>query len=232
VSIARKRVVVLISGRGSNMNALIEATGDPAYPAEIVGVIADKADAKGLSVAAARGIETMAITRADHADKAAMDEALDAKLTELRADIVCLAGYMRLLSPAFTAKWAGRLINIHPSILPLFKGLDTHARALDAGMRIHGCSVHFVTAEMDGGPIIAQAAVPILPDDDPDTLGARVLGVEHQLYPLALRLVAEGKARMENGRAVLSGVSAEGSLLSPGSASEAVGIESLARMTP
>lgn len=232
MSIARKRVVVLISGRGSNMNALIEATGDPAYPADIVGVIADKADAKGLSVAAARDIETMAITRADHADKAAMDDALDAKLTELRADIVCLAGYMRLLSPAFTAKWAGRLINIHPSILPLFKGLDTHARALDAGMRIHGCSVHFVTAEMDGGPIIAQAAVPILPDDDPDTLGARVLGVEHQLYPLALRLVAEGKARMENGRAVLSGVSAEGSLLSPGSASEAVDIESLARMTP
>lgn len=232
MSIARKRVVVLISGRGSNMNALIEATGDPAYPAEIVGVIADKADAKGLSVAAARAIETMAITRADHADKAAMDEALDAKLTELRADIVCLAGYMRLLSPAFTEKWAGRLINIHPSLLPLFKGLDTHERALQAGMRIHGCSVHFVTAEMDGGPIIAQAAVPILPDDDPDTLGARVLGVEHQLYPLALRLVAEGKARMENGRAVLSGVSAEGSLLSPGSASEAVDIESLARMTP
>lgn len=232
MSIARKRVVVLISGRGSNMNALIEATGDPAYPADIVGVIADKADAKGLSVAAARDIETMAITRADHADKAAMDEALDAKLTELRADIVCLAGYMRLLSPAFTEKWAGRLINIHPSILPLFKGLDTHERALQAGMRIHGCSVHFVTAEMDGGPIIAQAAVPILPDDDPDTLGARVLGVEHQLYPLALRLVAEGKARMENGRAVLSGVSAEGSLLSPGSASEAVDIESLARMTP
>ena len=232
MSIARKRVVVLISGRGSNMNALIEATGDPAYPAEIVGVIADKADSKGLSVAAARDIETMAITRADHADKAAMDEALDAKLTELRADIVCLAGYMRLLSPAFTAKWAGRLINIHPSLLPLFKGLDTHERALQAGMRIHGCSVHFVTAEMDGGPIIAQAAVPILPDDDPDTLGARVLGVEHQLYPLALRLVAEGKARMENGRAVLSGVSAEGSLLSPGSASEAVDIESLARRTP
>lgn len=232
MSIARKRVVVLISGRGSNMNALIEATGDPAYPADIVGVIADKADAKGLSVAAARDIETMAITRADHADKAAMDEALDAKLTELRADIVCLAGYMRLLSPAFTEKWAGRLINIHPSLLPLFKGLDTHERALQAGMRIHGCSVHFVTAEMDGGPIIAQAAVPILPDDDPDTLGARVLGVEHQLYPLALRLVAEGKARMENGRAVLSGVSAEGSLLSPGSASEAVDIESLARMTP
>ncbi|MBX9464763.1 MAG: phosphoribosylglycinamide formyltransferase [Aquamicrobium sp.] len=232
MSTARKRVVVLISGRGSNMNALIEATGDPAYPAEIVGVIADKADAKGLSVAVAQDIEAVAITKADHADKAAMDEALDAKLRELRADIVCLAGYMRLLSPAFTEKWAGRLINIHPSLLPLFKGLDTHERALKEGMRIHGCSVHFVTAEMDGGPIIAQAAVPILPNDDADALAARVLGVEHQLYPLALRLVAEGKARMENGRAMLSGVSAEGSLLSPGSASEAVDIESLARMTP
>lgn len=232
MSIARKRVVVLISGRGSNMNALIEATGDPAYPAEIAGVISDKADAKGLSAAAARNIETLAITRAEYPDKAAMDEALDTALAGLRADIVCLAGYMRLLSPAFTAKWAGRLINIHPSILPLFKGLDTHARALDAGMRIHGCSVHFVTAEMDGGPIIAQAAVPVLPNDDADTLSARVLGVEHQLYPLALRLVAEGKARMEGGRAVLSGVGAEGSLLSPGSASETVDIESLARMTP
>ncbi|MBX9451300.1 MAG: phosphoribosylglycinamide formyltransferase [Mesorhizobium sp.] len=232
MSTARKRVVILISGRGSNMNALIEATGDPAYPAEIVGVIADNADAKGLSVAAAQDIETVAITKADQADKAAMDDALDAKLKELRADIVCLAGYMRLLSPAFTEKWAGRLINIHPSLLPLFKGLDTHERALQEGMRIHGCSVHFVTAEMDGGPIIAQAAVPILPNDDADALAARVLGVEHQLYPLALRLVAEGKARMENGRAVLSGVGAEGSLLSPGSASEAVDIESLARMTP
>lgn len=232
MSTARKRVVILISGRGSNMNALIEATGDPAYPAEIVGVIADNADAKGLSVAAAQDIETVAITKADHADKAAMDDALDAKLKEFRADIVCLAGYMRLLSPAFTEKWAGRLINIHPSLLPLFKGLDTHERALKEGMRIHGCSVHFVTAEMDGGPIIAQAAVPILPNDDADALAARVLGVEHQLYPLALRLVAEGKARMEDGRAVLSGVGAEGSLLSPGSASEAVDIESLARMTP
>lgn len=232
MSAARKRVVVLISGRGSNMTALIEAAGDPSYPAEIVGVISDKAEAKGLNAAAGLGIEAKAITKADYPDKAALDEALDEELNRLQADIVCLAGYMRLLTPAFTEKWAGRLVNIHPSLLPLFKGLDTHARALQAGMRIHGCTVHFVTAAMDDGPIIAQAAVPILPGDGEEALANRVLAVEHKLYPLALRLVAEGKARMEDGQAVLSGVGAEGSLLSPGSASEAVDIESLARMTP
>lgn len=232
MSANRKRVVVLISGRGSNMAALIEAVGDPHYPATIVGVISDKADAKGLNAAAAHGIEAKAITREEYPTKVALDEALDAELTRLQADIVCLAGYMRLLTPAFAEKWAGRLINIHPSLLPLFKGLDTHARALESGMRIHGCTVHFVTATMDDGPIIAQAAVPLLPGDDADTLAARVLAAEHKLYPLALRIVAEGRARMENGRAVLSGVSAEGALLSPGSASEAVDIESLARMTP
>lgn len=229
---SRKRVAVLISGRGSNMAALIEAAGDPHYPAAIVGVISDRADARGLNAAAAHGIEARAITKDEHPTKAALDEALDAELTRLDADIVCLAGYMRLLTPAFTEKWAGRLINIHPSLLPLFKGLDTHARALESGMRIHGCTVHFVTAQMDDGPIIAQAAVPVLPGDDADRLAARVLAAEHQLYPLALRIVAEGRARMEAGRAVLSGVSAEGALLSPGSASEAVDIESLARMTP
>lgn len=228
----KKRVVILISGRGSNMSALIEAAGDPGFPAQIVGVISNRSDAKGLAAAASLGIETKAITRADHKDKAAQDAALDAELKRLKADIVCLAGYMRLLTPSFTEKWAGRMINIHPSLLPLFKGLDTHQRAIDAGMRVHGCTVHFVTAEMDDGPIIAQAAVPILPSDDANTLANRVLGVEHQLYSLALRLVADGKATMKDGRTVLSGVSAEGSLLSPGSASEAVDIESLARMTP
>lgn len=232
MSSTRKRVVILISGRGSNMGALIEATGDPSYPANIVGVISDNADAKGLNAASALGIEAKAITKADYPDKAALDRALDEELTRLQADIVCLAGYMRLLTPAFTEKWAGKLINIHPSLLPLFKGLDTHNRAIEAGMRVHGCSVHFVTAEMDGGPIIAQGVVPIAPGDDESKLARRVLEVEHKLYPLALRLVAEGKARMENGRAVLTGVGAEGALISPGSASEAVDIESLARMTP
>ncbi len=228
----RKRVVVLISGRGSNMAALAEAVGDPAYPAEIVAVISDKADARGLNAAAALGIEARAITRAEHPTKAALDAALDAELTRLQADIVCLAGYMRLLSPAFTEKWAGRLINIHPSLLPLYPGLDTHRRALEGGVRVHGCTVHFVTAEMDAGPIIAQAAVPVLPGDTGETLARRVLQAEHKLYPLALRLVADGRARMEDGRAVLSGVHAGGVLLSPGPAGEDVDIESLARMTP
>lgn len=228
----RKRVVILISGRGSNMSALIEAAGEPGYPAEIVGVIADRAEARGLAVAASHDIETKAITRADYLTRAALDDALDAELKRMGAGIVCLAGYMRLLSPGFTDRWAGRLINIHPSLLPLFKGLDTHARALEAGMRVHGCTVHFVTAEMDGGPIIAQGAVPVLPGDDADTLAARVLAIEHQLYPLALRLVASGRARMEEARTVLSGVSAGGALLSPGPAGDEPDIESLARMTP
>lgn len=232
MSMAKKRVAVLISGRGSNMVALAEAAGDPAFPARIVGVISDRAEARGLNAAAALGIEASAITGQDYPDAAALDEALDAELARLQADIVCLAGYMRLLTPAFTEKWAGRLINIHPSLLPLFPGLDTHAKALESGMRVHGCTVHFVTAKVDDGPIIAQAAVPVLADDDAGTLAARVLSAEHQLYPLALRILAEGKARMEGDRAVLSGVSAQGALLSPGSATEAVDIQSLARMTP
>lgn len=228
----KKRVVILISGRGSNMNALIDAASEPGFPAEIVGVISNKEDSQGLKVAASLGIETKAITRKSFATKTELDAALDAELKRMRADIICLAGYMRLLSPAFTEIWAGRIINIHPSLLPLFRGLDTHAKALESGMRVHGCTVHFVTAGMDEGPIIAQAAVPILPDDNEDALSLRVLKVEHQLYPLTLRLVAQGKARMENGSAVLEGVAAEGALLSPGTASDEVDIESLARMTP
>lgn len=228
----RRKAVILISGRGSNMAALVEAAQAPDYPVEIAGVLSDRADARGLNAASVLGIATAAIERAGHADKASHEAALEAELVRLGADIVCLAGYMRLFSPGFTERWAGRLINIHPSLLPLFKGFDTHARALEAGLRIHGCTVHFVTADMDGGPIVAQAAVPVLPGDDADTLGQRVLGAEHRLYPLALRLVAEGKARMEDGRTVLRGVAAQGTLLSPGPAGEEVDIESLARMTP
>lgn len=232
MSAARKRVAVLISGRGSNMVALAEAAGDKSFPAKIVGVVSDRADARGLNAASALGIATSAIEPKDFSSKAAHEAAIDAELTRLRADIVCLAGYMRPLTPGFTEKWAGRIINIHPSLLPLFKGLDSHKRALESGMRLHGCSVHFVTAEIDGGPIIAQGAVPILAGDDEDTLAARVLAVEHRLYPLALQLVAQGKARLEDGRAVLTGVSAEGAVLSPGAASDDVDIERLARMTP
>lgn len=228
----KKRVAVLISGRGSNMSALIETARQADFPAQIVGVISDKADARGLMVAAGHDIETKSITRADYPTKEALDTALDAELKRLQVDIVCLAGYMRLLSPRFTQSWAGRIINVHPSLLPLFPGLDTHQRALDAGMRLHGCTVHFVTAEMDAGPIIAQAAVPVVPGDDAASLSARVLKAEHEIYPLALRLVADGRARMEGGRTVLADVTASGSLMSPVPAREGFDMENLARLTP
>ncbi len=233
---ARKRVVALISGRGSNLAALIEAAKEPAYPAEIVGVVSNVADAQGLEAARQQGFDTRAVTKADHSGREALDAATDEAIREMGADIVVMAGYMRLIGSGFAEKWAGRMINIHPSILPLFKGLDTHARALEAGMRVHGCSVHFVTAEMDGGPVIAQAVVPVLPDDDAERLSRRVLRAEHRLYPHALRLVAEGRARMEAGRTVYSGV-AEGErdlLISPATERlpEAADLESLARFTP
>lgn len=233
----KHRVAILISGRGSNMAALIEAASDESFPAEIVGVIADRVEARGLERARALGIPVQAITREEHPERDALDSAVDAALGNMGADYVCLAGYMRMLSPAFVGKWSGRLLNIHPSLLPLFKGLDSHRRCLDAGMRIHGCTVHFVNAEMDAGPIIAQAAVPVLPADDEDALSARVLRAEHALYPLALRLVLEGKVRMENGRAIheyLTDDQNEDSLFAPArnALSGPADIESLARFTP
>ncbi|RCS23143.1 phosphoribosylglycinamide formyltransferase [Phyllobacterium salinisoli] len=202
----RKRVAVLISGRGSNMSALIEACKDPAYPAEIVAVLSNKPDAAGLDVARSHGIEAIAVPQKDYASRAAHEEALNAELARIAPDVICLAGYMRLMSADFVAKWVGRIINIHPSLLPLFKGLDSHARVLESGMRVHGCTVHFVTAEMDGGPIIAQGVVPVMPGDTEEMLTARVLTVEHKLYPLALKLVAEGKVHMTDGRIVYSGL--------------------------
>lgn len=233
----RKRTVILISGRGSNMTALISAASDPAYPAEIVGVVSDKADAAGLGIAAARGLPVQAIARSGHPGKEAHEAAIGAALTALDAEIVVLAGYMRLLTPAFVEKWQGRMINIHPSLLPSFKGLDTHKRALEAGMRIHGCTVHFVTSEMDGGPIIAQAAVPVLVGDSEDDLIARVLKAEHRLYPDALKLVAQGKVRMESGRTVFSGFADDGDksgrlVVSPSPREDVVDLEQLARITP
>ncbi|WP_188824096.1 phosphoribosylglycinamide formyltransferase [Brucella endophytica] len=202
----KKRVAVLISGRGSNMSALIEACKDPAYPAEIVAVLSNKPDAAGLEVARSHGIEAIAVPQKEYASRAAHEEAINAELARIAPDIVCLAGYMRLMSADFVARWEGRMINIHPSLLPLFKGLDSHARALESGMRVHGCTVHFVTAEMDGGPIIAQAVAPVEPGDTEDTLSARVLTVEHKLYPLALKLVAGGKVAMVDGGIVYSGL--------------------------
>jgi len=198
----QKRVAILISGRGSNMGALIDAAKEADFPARIVGVISDKPDAPGLAVADAEGIATRVLARPDYASKDAHDQAIDAMLHAFGTEIVCLAGYMRLLTGRFVEEWKGRMINIHPALLPLFKGLDTHQRALDAGVRIHGCTVHFVTPEMDDGPIIAQAAVPVLLNDDAGTLAARVLKAEHRLYPRALRVVADGKARMVNGKTV------------------------------
>ncbi len=233
----RKRTAILISGRGSNMTALIAAASDPDFPAEIVGVISDKPDAAGLGIAIARGIPTKVVARPDHTGKDAHDAAIDAALTGFGAELVALAGYMRLLTKPFVEKWQGKMINIHPALLPSFKGLDTHRRALDAGMRIHGCTVHFVTPAMDEGPVIAQAAVPVLLDDSENSLAARVLKAEHQIYPMALRLVAEGKARMEDGRAVFSGFAdndtAAGIVVAaPNPLRTNIDLEQLARITP
>ncbi|MBB3949497.1 phosphoribosylglycinamide formyltransferase [Aureimonas jatrophae] len=202
----RKRVAVLISGRGSNMQALIEAAVDPSYPAEIVAVLSNRPDAGGLATAAAQGIGTAAVDHRGFASREAHEEALVAAIERFRPDIVCLAGYMRLLTADFTDRYAGRMINIHPSLLPLFPGLHTHERALDAGMRVHGCTVHFVTAGMDEGPIIAQAAIAIEAGDTPDQLATRLLAAEHRLYPHALALVATGAVRWVEGRAVLAEV--------------------------
>lgn len=229
----RKRVAVLISGRGSNMTALVRAAAATDYPAEIACVISNRADAKGLDTAAASGIPTRVVPSRGSASREAHEMALGETLDEFGPDIVCLAGYMRILSPGFVARWQGRMINIHPSLLPSFMGLDTHRRALETGVKIHGCTVHFVTREMDDGPIIAQAALAVSSGDTEESLAGRVLDLEHRLYPMALRLVADGQARMEGDRVVLPDVPAGGSLLSPDPAiSGKTDIETLARMTP
>ncbi|RDL52269.1 Phosphoribosylglycinamide formyltransferase [Ensifer sp. M14] len=209
VTAGRKKVVVFISGGGSNMLALAKAAAEPGFPAEIVAVIADKADAGGLAKAAALGIPTHAFLRKDFDSKDAHEAAILAELDRLSPDIICLAGYMRLLSATFIKRHEGRIINIHPSLLPLFAGLHTHQRAIDAGMKVAGCTVHFVTEGMDEGPIVAQAVVPVVDGDTADTLAARVLTVEHRIYPMALRLLAEGKVRMEGGRVITQDVAPE-----------------------
>jgi formyltetrahydrofolate-dependent phosphoribosylglycinamide formyltransferase len=191
----RKRVAILISGRGSNMSALIAAARAPDYPAEIVGVFSNIADAPGLAIAAAEGLATASLSHRDYASKAEFEAAIETVLEDWRTDIVCLAGFMRLLSADFCTRWAGRLINIHPSLLPKHKGLHTHEQALSDGSTVHGCTVHFVTPGMDEGPTIAQASVPVLPGDTADTLAARVLVEEHKLYPRALARLALGEVR-------------------------------------
>ncbi|OLP58516.1 phosphoribosylglycinamide formyltransferase [Xaviernesmea oryzae] len=193
---ARARVVVMISGSGSNMVALAKAAAEPGFPAEIVGVISDKRAAGGLAKAEAVGLPTAALERRDFDSKAAHEAAVLETLERFAPDLICLAGYMRLLSGAFIQRYEGRILNIHPSLLPLYPGLHTHARAIEAGEAEAGCTVHFVTEGMDEGPAILQARVPVLPGDTPETLAARVLVEEHRIYPKALALVAEGAVRM------------------------------------
>jgi len=192
----KKRVAILISGRGSNMRALIEAAKDKDYPAEIVLVISNVADAGGLDFARKNGIATEVIEHKKFPSREIFDNAMDVALKAARTDIVALAGFMRLLSPRFVESWRGRMINIHPSLLPAYKGLHTHRRAIEAGEKFAGCTVHFVTPELDDGPTILQAKVPVLANDTEDTLASRVLEQEHRIYPEALRLVAEGKAKI------------------------------------
>jgi phosphoribosylglycinamide formyltransferase-1 len=193
----KKRVAVLISGRGSNMAALIEAAQARDYPAEIVLVVSNRPDASGLGRARQAGIATAILDHAAFADdREAFERALDAALTAQRIDLVCLAGFMRLLTPWLVNRWNGRMLNIHPALLPQFKGLHTHRRALAAGVKRHGATVHFVVPEMDSGPIIAQDSVAVVAGDTEATLAARVLEIEHRLYPQALRLVAEGRVTL------------------------------------
>lgn len=194
----RKRVGVLISGRGSNMGALIEATRNPDYPAKIVVVISNRPDAAGLEAARQAGIDTVVIDHKLYATRMAFEAKLHQALLGARVDLICNAGFMRLLTGGFVDRWRDRQLNIHPSLLPAFPGLNTHKRAIDQGVMLTGCTVHFVRLEMDSGPIIAQSAVPVLPSDTEDTLAARVLEAEHALYPHALKLVASGVARVHN----------------------------------
>jgi len=201
----KKRVAILISGRGSNMMALVEAARAPGYPAEIVSIISSRPDAAGLAWARAQGLPAAALDHKAYATREAFDDAVHAALIEARADLIALAGFMRIQSAGFVRRWRGRQLNIHPSLLPLFKGLHPHQQALEAGVKISGCTVHFVTEEMDSGPIVAQAAVPVEDGDTPEALAARILIAEHRLYPHALALVASGRAIVEGGCVKVAG---------------------------
>lgn len=198
---AKKRVAILISGRGSNMMALVEAAKAPDYPAEIVMVISNRPEAAGLAWAKQQGIPALGLDHKRYESREHFEGQLAQALTLAKVDIVALAGFMRLMTAGFVDRWRDRMVNIHPSLLPSFKGLDTHARALAAGVKLAGCTVHLVRPEMDEGPILMQAAVPVLDDDTEDTLAARILAQEHRIYPAALRLLAEGRARIVDGRA-------------------------------
>ncbi len=205
----RRRVAVLISGRGSNMTSLLAATKDPAFPAEISLVLSNRPEAPGLATAREHGVNTVAIDHKHHMSREDFERAMQEVLEAHRVELICLAGFMRILTPWFVERWTGRMINIHPALLPLYKGLHTHERALADGVKLHGASVHFVVPGMDEGPIIAQAAVPVLDGDTPDTLGQRVLAQEHVIYPLALGLLASGRIAIEGARVRVSGEAAQ-----------------------
>ncbi|MEQ1651308.1 MAG: phosphoribosylglycinamide formyltransferase [Hyphomicrobium sp.] len=195
---------ILISGRGSNMMSLVEAARSADFPADIVTVISNRPDAAGIGWAEAQGLATLVIDHKAYKTREAFEAELDKALVASKAEIIALAGFMRLMTPGFVASWQTRMINIHPSLLPTFKGLHTHDQALAAGVKVAGCTVHFVRAEMDAGPIIAQAAVPVLSGDTADRLAARVLAAEHKLYPAALRLLASGQVRCDDEKVTIS----------------------------
>jgi phosphoribosylglycinamide formyltransferase-1 len=209
-------VGVLISGRGSNLQALIDACANAGFPARIAVVISNVASAPGLERARRACIPAAVVDHRAFGDRADFEDAVSAVLSEHSVGLVCLAGFMRILSPRFLDAWPDRIVNIHPSLLPAFPGLDTHARVISAGCRFSGCTVHFVRAGVDDGPILAQAAVPVRPDDTADTLAARVLDAEHRLYPMVLRLIAEGRVRLKAGHVEIEGAAwPEQTLLSP-----------------
>jgi phosphoribosylglycinamide formyltransferase-1 len=209
MTIEKKRVAVLISGRGSNMAALIAAAKGPSYPAEIVLVLSSRPQAAGLLHAQAAGIATAIIDHTRYGrERECFERDMQKVLEQHRIELVCLAGFMRLLTPSFVRRWEGRMLNVHPALLPAFKGLDTHQRALDAGVRIHGASVHFVVAEMDSGPIVAQGALAVRADDKAEALAARVLEIEHRIYPMALGLLAGGRLRVIGERCIVEGEAA------------------------
>jgi phosphoribosylglycinamide formyltransferase-1 len=202
----KKRVAVLISGRGSNMAALIAAAKDESFPATVVLVLSNRPGAAGLATARDRGIETMVVDHAVYGrDREAFERAMQERLEAHRVELVCLAGFMRLFTPWFVHRWQGRMINIHPALLPAFKGLQTHQQALAAGVKIHGASVHFVVSDMDAGPIIAQGAVAVRDDDTTATLAERVLAIEHRIFPAALALLAAGRVTVVDGRCRIEG---------------------------
>jgi phosphoribosylglycinamide formyltransferase-1 len=202
---ARLKVGVLVSGFGSNLQALIDLCAAPDFPAEIVTVVSNKPDVVALERAARAGIRTHVVPHRNFPDRSSFDQAIDAVLRAEGVELICLGGFMRILTPSFVELWRDAIVNIHPSLLPAFRGLDTHRRALEAGVRFHGCTVHFVRSDLDDGPILVQAVVPVLSSDDEQSLAARVLEAEHRAYPLALRLIAERRVTIDGNRVVIAG---------------------------